>query len=61
MKKISTVRVNRSTIFKGHKLTLGLDLGDHWSCYCVLDEAGKIILEQRVANDTGSDEADIFD
>ena len=61
MKKISTVRVNRSTIFKGHKLTLGPDLGDHWSCYCVLDEAGKIILEQRVANDTGSDEADIFD
>jgi transposase len=36
-------------IFKGHKLTLGLDLGDHWSCYCVLDEAGKIILEQKVA------------
>jgi hypothetical protein len=25
------------------------DLGDHWSCYCVLDEAGKIILEQKVA------------
>jgi predicted NBD/HSP70 family sugar kinase len=36
-------------IFKGHKLTIGLDLGDHWSCYCVLDEAGKIILEQKVA------------
>src|SRR5437879_9073490 len=35
-------------IFKGHKLTIGLDLGDHWSCYCVLDEAGKIILEQKV-------------
>jgi predicted NBD/HSP70 family sugar kinase len=36
-------------IFKGQKLTLGLDLGDHWSCYCVLDEAGRIILEQKVA------------
>jgi transposase len=49
MKKTSTVRVNRNTIFKGHKLTIGLDLGDHWSYYCVLDEAGKIILEQKVA------------
>jgi transposase len=36
-------------IFEGHKLTIGLDLGGHWSCYCVLDEAGKIILEQKVA------------
>ena len=49
MKKTSTVQVNGNTIFKGHKLTIGLDLGDHWSCYCVLDEAGKIILEQKVA------------
>src|SRR6201981_4013543 len=49
MKKSSTVRVNGNMIFKGHKLTIGLDLGDQWSCYCVLDEAGKIILEQKVA------------
>jgi hypothetical protein len=49
MKKTSTVRVNKNTIFKGHKLTIGMDLGDRWSCYCVLDEAGKIILEQKVA------------
>src|SRR5216684_8452311 len=49
MKKISTVRVNGNMIFKGHKFTIGLDLGDRWSCYCVLDEAGKIILEQKVA------------
>ena len=49
MKKISTVQVNGNMIFKGHKLTLGMDLGDHSSCYCVLDEAGKIILEQKVA------------
>jgi len=25
-----------------------VDLGDRWSFYCVLDEAGKIILEQKV-------------
>jgi transposase len=38
-----------SEILKEQKLTIGLDLGDHWSFYCVLDEAGKIILEQKVA------------
>jgi hypothetical protein len=49
MKKTSTVRVNGNMIFKGHKLTIGLDLGDRWPCYCVLDEAGEILLEQKVA------------
>ena len=48
MKKISTVQVFGNDIFKGPKLTIGLDLGDRWSFYCVLDEAGKIILEQKV-------------
>ena len=27
MKEISTVRVNGNMIFKGHKLTIGVDLG----------------------------------
>src|ERR1700738_2202328 len=49
MKRLSTVWVNGNMIFKGHKLTIGLDLGDRWSFYCVLDEAGEIILEQKVA------------
>ena len=48
MKKISTVRAFGSEIFKEQKLTIGVDLGDRWSFYCVLDEAGKIILEQKV-------------
>src|ERR1700680_956323 len=48
MKKTSTVRVNGNMIFKGHKLTIGLNLGDRWSFYCVLDEAGQIILEQKL-------------
>jgi transposase len=30
------------------KLTVGLDLGDRNSWYCVVDEAGQIQLEQRV-------------
>jgi transposase len=47
MKKIS-MQVFGNEIFKGQKLTIGLDLGDRWSFYCVLDEAGKIILEQKV-------------
>jgi transposase len=48
MKKISTVQAFSNEIFQEQKLTIGLDLGDRWSFYCVLDEAGKIILEQRV-------------
>src|SRR5580692_5119538 len=46
MKKISTVQVLGNEILKP---TIGVDLGDRWSFYCVLDEAGKIILEQKVA------------
>jgi transposase len=34
---------------RSKKLTIGVDLGDRWSFYCVLNEAGKIILEQKVA------------
>jgi hypothetical protein len=32
MKKISTVRVNGNMIFQGHKLTIGMDFSDRWSC-----------------------------
>ena len=53
MKKTSTVGVRGNMIFKGHKLTIGVDLGDRWSCYCVLDEAGEILLEQKVATTAG--------
>jgi transposase len=49
MKKIKTVQAFGNEIFKERKLTIGLDLGDRWSFYCVRDEAGKIILEQKVA------------
>jgi len=52
MKKISTVQVFGNELFKEQKLTIGVDLGDRWSFYCVLDEAGKIILEQKVATTT---------
>src|SRR5260370_11324038 len=48
MKKNSTVQAFKSEIFEEQKLTIGLDLGDRWSFYCVLDEAGQVILEQKL-------------
>ena len=48
MKKISTMQVFSNEVLQEQKLTIGVDLGDRWSFYCVLDEAGKIILEQKV-------------
>src|SRR5437660_11960127 len=49
MKKVSTAARKQSRNFSQQKLTIGLDLGDRSSCYCVLDETGSIVLEQRVA------------
>jgi transposase len=48
MRKNSTVQAFKSEIFEEQKLTIGLDLGDRWSFYCVLDEAGQVILEQTL-------------
>jgi transposase len=48
VKKISTVLTFENEICNAQKLTIGVDLGDRWSFYCILDEAGKIILEQKV-------------
>src|ERR1700724_94687 len=48
MKKTNTMQVFKSEILKDQKLTIGLDLGDCWSFYCVMNEAGKIILEQTL-------------
>src|SRR5882724_11095994 len=48
VKKISTVATNRNKIFNEPKLTIGLDLGDRTSHYCILDEAGTVILERSL-------------
>jgi transposase len=48
MKKVSTAAVRQSRNISHPKLTIGLDLGDRNSWYCVLNEAGHIELEQRV-------------
>ena len=49
MKKISTVAIERIQIFKENQLTIGLDLGDRTSHYCILNEAGEVILESKVS------------
>src|SRR5579872_3850758 len=49
MKKVSTVSAKASRRISQQKLTVGLDLGDRSSWYCVLDEAGRVLLEQRVS------------
>jgi transposase len=49
VKKNITLVENTNEIFKSQQLTIGVDLGDRTSHYCVLDEAGNVILEQRVA------------
>ena len=48
MKKVSTAVTKQGRFFCQPTLTIGLDLGDRNSWYCVLDEAGQIQLEQRV-------------
>src|SRR6202011_1059543 len=48
MKKISTVEIERIQIFKEHQRTIGLDLGDRTSHYCILNEVGEVILEHEL-------------
>jgi hypothetical protein len=47
MKKISRV-ATQSRNCSQPKLTIGLDLGDRSSWYCVLDEQGEVVLEQKL-------------
>jgi hypothetical protein len=47
MKKVSTTAGRLSKDFSERKLTIGLGLGDRWSWYCVLGEAGDGLQEQN--------------
>jgi transposase len=49
MNKVSTVAAKTSRKISQQKLTVELDLGDRSSWYCVLEEAGRALLEQRVS------------
>ena len=48
MKKLSTMQASGNEIFKEHQLTIGLDLGDRSSNYCILDEVGEVLLEHKL-------------
>ena len=54
MQKLSIRRVTGSGILQRHQLTIGLDLGDRWSFYCVLNEAGQVLLEQKLPTTPGA-------
>ena len=49
MRKPSITAACGSGKFQGEQLTIGLDLGDRSSFYCVLNGAGEGIVEERVA------------
>jgi transposase len=49
MKKVSTAVVKATKNFSQPKLTIGLDLGDRSSWYCLLDEAGEVLKEQKLS------------
>jgi transposase len=49
MKKVSTAAAKQNRNLCQQKLTIGLDLGDRSSWYCVLEEAGEIVLEQKLS------------
>ena len=36
----------------GTEMTIGVDLGDRWSRFCVLDENGEVCEEGRIATTT---------
>ena len=48
MKKVSTVATKQVGNLAVQKLTIGLDLGDRSSWYCMLDESGAVLLEQKL-------------
>ena len=49
MKKVSTAVVTATKKLSQPKLTIGLDLGDRSSWYCLLDEVGEVLREQKLA------------
>jgi hypothetical protein len=48
MKKVSTAAAKATKKFSQPKQTIGLDLGDRSSWYCLLDEVGEVLREQKL-------------
>jgi transposase len=49
MRKPSTTALRQRGKLQGEQLTIGLDLGDRSSVYCVLNGAGEVVLEAKVS------------
>src|SRR5260370_39630582 len=49
MKKVSTAAAKATNKFSQPNLTIGLDLGDRSSWYCLLDEAGEGRVEKKLS------------
>ena len=49
MTKNITVGGQERKDFVVKKYTVGLDLGDRWSWYCVLDEGGEVVFEHKLS------------
>jgi transposase len=49
MRKAGTAALGRRRKLQEGQLTIGLDLGDRSSFYCVLNGAGEVVLEAKVA------------
>jgi transposase len=49
MKKPSTTALRQRGKLQDRQLTIGLDLGDRSSFYCVLNGTGEVVLEAKVA------------
>ena len=49
MTKSITVASQQTRNFAEKKCTVGLDLGDRWSWYCVLGEHGEVVFEQKLS------------
>ena len=56
MKKISTTAAQEIEKVEGQKLTIGLDLGDRSSWYCVLEESRRSAFGTEAAYDSKGDE-----
>src|SRR5215813_3250028 len=57
MKKVSTAAATRIRNLSQQRLTVGLDLGDRSSHYCVLDETGRVLIVSKVSTNARAMEA----
>jgi transposase len=48
-KNITVAGKQTTRTFAEKKYTVGLDLGDGWSWYCVLDERGEVVFEHKLS------------